>query len=756
MTPPIGADDSSCEKILPGLAAQEELIASYFGSGDDIEKLKITASGTEVKHSAPPIICLLEDILEQVCTRQSGISTPASASTPTPTSTSDSGDGSESYRQVNYRQVVGLDSVPDTAQPDPAADVNSDDAGPSPQSQAKVERGVDRDRPALGAKPASSREQVDLNRVLDRIDHGAKDLTDFIHGLKASLNPGAAAEDSVTTAGYSNGASDSVESAAAAIHGKSISATLALLMTEAIKQPAVFANHYSAFARELMSIISNKSSLKPEQHDHRFRDRVWKDNAFYRGMLQIYLASEKELHQWIVDLQLSREDQLRAEFLLEQIAAACAPSNSPLNPAAVKRAYQTGGESVVQGVRNLAHDLLHNGAMPRQVRQDAYTLGSDIAITKGAVVYRNPLYELIQYMPQTDSVQRRPCLLIPPQINKFYVFDLSPNNSVIKYLLEQGLQVFVVSWRMPGRAQSHWGLESYIRHLEDGINVMRSICASPDVNLISACAGGLTSMAMLAYFEAAQKPLVHAHALLVTSPRLTGRTAMELFVTRESMAQAKALSRKQGIMSGKHLAKIFAWLRPVDLVWNFWVNNYLMGKEPPSLEVLYWDNDPTNLPAALHNDFVDMYAADYFVNPGSLKLFDYAIDFKSIRQDMLLLAGDADYLMPWQGCYETMQLVSGKCEFILSNSGHIQSVLRPPGLGNSEYFCNSDGSDFYPEDPQQWRDNAQRIAGSWWTRWSQWMQERSGTSKAAPTGVGSEQYPALCAAPGEYVLERAD
>ncbi len=534
-----------------------------------------------------------------------------------------------------------------------------------------------------------------------------------------------------------------------ALPGKSIGAALADIAEQAIADPPRLVQHCTRFGRELVEILAGRSELEPERGDKRFKDVVWKDNPFYRRTLQVYLAWGRQLQQWLEATELEGADAERAQFLLSQCISALSPSNTLLNPVAVKRAYQTGGRSLLSGLRHLLDDLEHNGGMPRQVGRSAYVLGENLASTPGEVVYRSELLELIQYRPTTESVHQRPVLLMPPQINRFYAFDLSPKNSFVRHAVEAGLQFFVISWRNPSAEHRHWNLDSYVAAADDAIDVMRDITGSEDINLVSACAGGLTASALLGLLQARGERKVHANTLLVTALETRRDSIMERFVTERGIELAKRHSHRKGYMDGRQLAHIFAWLRPDDLVWSFWVNNYLLGKEPPSLDVLFWDNDPTRLPAGLHADFLDIYKNRAFSAPGRLTVCGSAIDIGQLDCDNYLVAGSEDYLMPWRSCFDNARLLGGRCEFVLSSSGHVQSILRPPGIAHAEFHTGN----VLDDDPDQWLQRASCHEGSWWPHWSQWLQQRSGPQRAAPAKLGSERHPPLCAAPGLYVLE---
>lgn len=533
--------------------------------------------------------------------------------------------------------------------------------------------------------------------------------------------------------------------------GRGLLESTSRFFLQAFKQPDVFAQHYTNFAKELLNIVQSRSSLEPQRTDKRFRDAVWRDNFLYRSLMQTYLAWDKEVSGWVEDLDMDDADRRRSRFLYEQLSAMLAPTNSPLNPVAVKRAYQTGGKSVVTGLKHLIDDIQNNHGMPSQVLAGSYTVGEDLGISPGAVVYRSEVLELIQYqMEEGQVVSERPVLIVPPQLNKFYVFDLTPKNSIVKYLQSQGVQPFIISWRNPSKHHAEWNLDRYVSELESAIEVMCEVTGSDQINLASACAGGLTSMALLGYLEAANKPLVHSHSMFVTALQADESFQMGLFASRQSVEMSRKVSQMTGFMDGKSLSHIFAWLRPTDLVWNFWINNYLLGKEPPAMDVLYWDNDSTRLPAGLHSDFLDLFLKDAFANPNTLVVKGYPIDVKKLTMDFYCVGGDEDYLMPWKKCFEAPDLVDGKCTFVLSNSGHIQSVLRPPGIANTFYYTNDEKS----ADADQWLETATKNNGSWWEHWTNWIQQRSGSQCFAPERLGSDQNPPLSPAPGLYVNEK--
>ncbi|BFM14704.1 class II poly(R)-hydroxyalkanoic acid synthase [Maricurvus nonylphenolicus] len=534
------------------------------------------------------------------------------------------------------------------------------------------------------------------------------------------------------------------------LKGRSLLDAAGHFLTKAIKQPDVFARHYGTFAKETLRIVKGNSTLEPERGDKRFRDAVWKDNMIYHTVLQTYLAADKGINNWVEELDMDEADRRRSRFLYQQISALFSPTNSLLNPVAVKRIFQTGGKSLIAGLKNMADDIQHNHGMPSQVRPDAFTVGKDLAYTPGAVVYRNEILELIQYQMQDgQTISQRPVLIVPPQLNKFYVFDLTPKNSLVNYLQSQGIQPFVISWRNPNKSHADWNLDDYVTALEHALEAMCEITGADKVNLASACAGGLTSMALLGYLTAIDKPLVHSHSLFVTALQADDNSALGLFATREAVELSRRHAKTRGYMDGKELSHIFAWLRPTDLVWNYWINNYLLGKEPPSMDVLYWDNDSTRLPAGLHSDFLDIFVEDMFSQPGKLIVKGQPIDIQQITMDFYCVGGDEDYLMPWKNCFDLPHSLSNHSTFVLSTSGHIQSILRPPGIANTAYYTNPD----VKLDADDWLESAQKNKGSWWEHWGEWLNDRGGETTSASETLGSEQHPPLCASPGQYVNE---
>ncbi len=534
------------------------------------------------------------------------------------------------------------------------------------------------------------------------------------------------------------------------IRGRDLLTSARLVMTQAIRQPLHSARHVAHFGLEVKNVLLGQSTLQPEDNDRRFNDPAWSQNPLYRRYLQTYLAWRKELHDWVEHSSLSEQDVSRGHFIINLMTEAMAPSNSLANPAALKRIFDTGGKSLLDGLSHMAKDLLNNGGMPSQVDMKAFEVGRNVATTEGAVVFRNEVLELIQYTPVTEQVFKRPLLVVPPQINKYYVFDLSPEKSLARFLLRSQVQTFIVSWRNPTKAQREWGLSTYIEALKEAVEVVCAITGSSDVNVLGACSGGATTASLLGHYAAIGEQKVHAQTLLVSVLDTQLDSQYALFADEQTLEAAKRRSYQAGVLEGSDMAKVFAWMRPNDLIWNYWVNNYLLGNEPPVFDILYWNNDTTRLPAALHGEFIEMFQTNPLTRAGALEVCGTPIDLSQVTCDYYVVAGSNDHITPWTSCYKSARLFGGQCEFVLSSSGHIQSILNPPGNPKARYMTNPE----MPADPKAWQEDATKHADSWWLHWQKWLTARSGESKKAPAKLGNKRYPAAEAAPGTYVHER--
>jgi len=525
-------------------------------------------------------------------------------------------------------------------------------------------------------------------------------------------------------------------------------ATVQQVSGQAVRQPALLLEQEAALAREMLGILAGNSTAAPEKGDKRFLDSAWQSNPFYRIALQSYLAWGNALAGFVDRSALDERSKDRARFVLQLITDALAPTNTLLgNPAALRKVVESGGTSLIAGLQNALTDLLKNQGMPAQVDMSAFEVGKNLGTSPGAVVFRNEVLELIQYTPATGEVYGRPQLIVPPQINKFYVFDLSEGKSIVDYLLKNEFQVFVVSWRNPTVDHRDWDMDTYVTALIEAIHAVRDITGSDDINLHGACSGAMTMSALLGHLEARGEHLVNAATLMVAVLDSTADSQIGLFATPESISAAKQNSIFKGVLEGEEMGRVFAWMRPNDLVWNYWVNNYLLGNAPPVFDILYWNNDTTRLPARFHGQLLDIFAGNLFAKPGALNVLGTPIDLSAVSCDKYIVAGITDHITPWKGVYKTARTFGGNTQFVLSSSGHIQSLINPPGNPKARFFLNPE----LPPDPDAWLAGVHTESDSWWDNWKQWLAQRSGARRAAPASLGSERHPPLADAPGTFV-----
>jgi poly[(R)-3-hydroxyalkanoate] polymerase subunit PhaC len=484
--------------------------------------------------------------------------------------------------------------------------------------------------------------------------------------------------------------------------------------------------------------------------DRRFQDPAWSTNPYYRMWLDGYQAWGRWMNASVESAGLSPKQAGQARFFLGQIYDAMAPTNFFWgNPAAVRKAIETGGASTAKGVANWLDDLVNNGGMPKQVDARPFQVGKNLAVTPGAVVHRTEVFELIQYTPQTETVYSRPFLVIPPQVNRYYAMDLAPGRSLYEYLVNSGIQLFTIVWRNPQIEHREWGFDTYLQAIIEATDVIRQITRSQDVNALGACLGGMTLAMLLSHLALQGDRRINAAALGVTLLDASVESAITVLAEPQTLSLVKQYSESMGMISAKGMSGVFSWLRANDLVWNYWANNYLMGEDPPAFDVLAWNSDATNLPARLHQQLIDLIDNNGLTKSGVVHALGSPVDLRNITCDMYVVAAQTDHITPWKSCYAATQLLGGNTEFVLGSSGHIQTLVCPPDNPKARYFTNAE----LPADPEAWRSSATEHKGSWWTPFAAWLAERSGARRAAPKKLGNRAHPVLVPAPGTYVLE---
>lgn len=516
-------------------------------------------------------------------------------------------------------------------------------------------------------------------------------------------------------------------------------------------KPQAVAKRTAELAAELTKVALGKSDAAPPRGDRRFAAEAWQENPVLKRVLQSYLAAGKTAADLLEDAELSYDDHERAEFLIRNVNDALAPSNSPiLNPDALSAATNSKGKSLARGAKSFAKDMKRAPRTPSMIESDAFEVGKNLAVTPGSVVQRTEMLELIQYAPTTKTVYRRPILLIPPMINKFYAIDLAPGRSLVEYLLTQGHQVFVISWRNPTAENRDWGFDSYGAAIIDAMATTRKIAKSKKLNLFATCSGGIVTTMTLAHLKA-QGELGQVSGLgLAVAVLDQDHAGLATAALNENTAKAAiAVSAARGYLDGRHLAEAFAWLRPNDLIWSYWVNNYLLGKTPPKFDVLYWNADTTRMSAALHKDFVEMGVSNSLGTPGKAQILGTKVDLKTVDTDTYAVAGIADHICPWSAAYGTTQLLGGDVKFVLSSSGHIAAIINPPGNPKAKYRVAASN----PATAEEWMASATAKSGSWWPDFSDWAGKRGGGKVAASASLGNDAFPPLDPAPGRYINE---
>ncbi len=506
-------------------------------------------------------------------------------------------------------------------------------------------------------------------------------------------------------------------------------------------------------AGELAKVVVGRSGVEAERRDWRFKDPTWANNPGYRRLMQGYLATCQAIVELAEEADLTDWRQReRARFLVSILTSAMAPTNTLLgNPAALKQTFETGGSNLVAGARNFVSDLRHNGGLPSQVDRSEFVLGKNVAVTPGAVVFRNELLEVLQYGPQTPTVHQIPIVVVPPQINKYYFMDISPGRSLTEFALQRGVQFFAISWRNARAENRDWNLDTYGRAIIDALDAVQEITKSDQVHLFGLCAGGITTATVMNHLTDIGDDRVRSVSFGVTLLDWAVRMQAGMMMSVPLLKLAAWRSRSSGIMDGESMASVFTWMRPNDLVWNYWVNDYLMGKKPAPFDILAWNADKTNLPAALHNQFLDMFATNMLAVPGGVTVLGSPVDLTQVKVDSYITGGTTDHLTPWRGCYASTQLLGGHSTFVLANTGHIQTLICPPGNPKSKYWVGGEPG----PDADAWKASAEERTGTWWGHWVDWIVERSHGEKPAPTELGSKAHPVLGAAPGTYVLDQA-
>jgi poly[(R)-3-hydroxyalkanoate] polymerase subunit PhaC len=519
------------------------------------------------------------------------------------------------------------------------------------------------------------------------------------------------------------------------------------------QHPGAVADRVGTLTRELGSIATGKSHRGPARADKRFSDPAWQDNPLLHRIMQAYLAGAETAEGLLDDAALDWRDKEKMQFVMDNFVEGLAPTNNPLvSPLGWKALIDTGGLSAVRGLKAFAQDMLSKPRVPAMVDPDAFAVGENVAITKGAVVLQTSMFELIQYVPKTPKVRAIPLLIVPPVINKYYIMDIAPGRSMIEYCVQQGQQVFVISWRNPQARHSDWGFDAYGAAIIEAMDAVQKIAGTDSTHLLATCSGGILAAMTAAHLaEIGEGDRVAGLTLAVTVLDETRAGFAAAAMSDRAAQAALRVSRRKGFLDGRDMAEMFAWLRPTDLVWRYVVNNYVQGRKPAPFDLLFWNADTTRMTAALHRDMVLMGLHNALVTPDAVSMLGSPVDLGKISSDAYVIGGVNDHISPWQATYRSARLLGSKDNrYVLSSSGHIAALVNPPGNPKASFRIGPVDA----EDPEQWLDFAKKLPDSWWSDYVAWLAERSGPEVDAPKALGGKDLPPLGPAPGSYVMEK--
>ncbi|ALG66669.1 PHA/PHB synthase family protein [Beggiatoa leptomitoformis] len=497
-----------------------------------------------------------------------------------------------------------------------------------------------------------------------------------------------------------------------------------------------------------------KAVATPDPTDRRFSAKEWEENPVFDYLKQSYLLASNLLMQSAERAQLDDDNKRKLQFYTKYFIDAMSPTNfATTNPEVIKQVVETKGQSLLDGLKNLLGDL-EKGRIS-MTDESAFKLGKNIAVTQGAVVYESDIMQVVQYKPTTETVLDKPIVIVPPCINKFYILDLQPDNSFIKYAVDQGNNVFVISWMNPDEKLSQLAWDDYVdKGVLKAFDVAKEVTGAKKINAVSWCVGGTILATALAVLHARKKQaIVNSATFFTTMLDFSDPGELGVFIDEMQFMQRESQLKHKGYLSGKDLATAFSMLRANDLIWSYVVNNYLKGQTPAPFDILYWNSDPTNLPAKMYTYYLrNMYLDNKLIEPDALTLCNAPINLRNIKTPSYFLSTIDDHIAPWKTTFTATELFSGPLEFVLGASGHIAGVINPASKNKRNYWMGGEKG----KGAAHWLDTAQSQKGSWWNHWSQWLKAQGGEQVPAPKELGSKDYAVIEPAPGRYVAKRVD
>ena len=531
------------------------------------------------------------------------------------------------------------------------------------------------------------------------------------------------------------------------------------LATRSLEDPTVWIKAIADYQQAQMNLWRNiwsgssEQVAQPSVGDRRFQNEEWSKNPIFDYIKQSYLLSSKMLTEMAANANLSEKEQKKLEFYTQQYVDALSPTNFAMtNPEVLNQALETNGQSLIDGLKNLLGDI--DKGHITMTDENAFILGENLATTEGAVVFQNDLFQLLHYKPTVEQVYDKPLLIVPPSINKFYILDLQPHNSYVKYCVEQGYNVFLVAWVNPSKEMSTLSWDDYVeRGVLKAIEVTKEIAESDKVNAVAWCVGGTLMATALAVMTNRKDTSVTSATFLTTLTDFSDPGDMKVFIDEYQVKSLEEKVNKEGILHGRELSTSFNMLRSNDLIWSYVVNNYLKGQTPPPFDILFWNSDPTNLPARMYTFYLNkMYLENKLIEPGGLTICGESIDLSKVKTPCYFFSAIEDHIAPWKSTFSATETFKGPLEFVLGASGHVAGVINPASKNRRHYWIKGETG----KGPDHWLETAEKQEGSWWPHWSEWLKRRAGKKIDAPKDYGNDTYKPIEAAPGSYVKVRLD
>lgn len=513
--------------------------------------------------------------------------------------------------------------------------------------------------------------------------------------------------------------------------------------------PAALLRGLGKIAAETPKALAPGDGVEIPAKDFRFRDEAWHENPIYKAWAKAYLVWEREFMAMVDNDAVDWRTRERGRLLMGALTTAVAPSNLLIgNPTAIKEAITTGGRSVLSGASNLVKDVVTNRGLPAQVDTSAFTVGEDLAATPGWVVHRTEMFELIHYTPTQPEVGRIPLVLLPPAVNKYYFWDLAPGRSFIEYAISRGVDVFTIVWREPRPGDGSWGIDRYLSASLQAIDVARQISGTETAHVFGDCSGGMFLAMLLGYEAATGDHTIETGTFGVTVVDFGEPGGIGVTASETALKSLRKQAERGEVITAESIADTFVWMRPNDLVWRYVIDSWLMGHKPPAFDIMFWNSDGQDLPSQLALEMTEMSLTNSLIKKGELVALGEPVDLGAVAVDTYHIAGRTDHISPWKACYAGATALGGSNTFVLTPTGHVQSIIYPMGRPRAAFYTNAD----LPTDPEAWLATAKRTEDSWWEHWGDWILKRSDGTRAAPTDAGSSQYPPIVPAPGTYVL----